>query len=147
MKAQGYGRRLAHTGISVGEREPRVHQLRRSVRARETLWQPAPEVASFTALGRTWEDTVIDPAPGFWPIFGPLGPTAGPGSPGNGPGFKNSAACTKKHPRRPIISPVRGHQRLGLSGGVRLEKTLAKFSLYLLYIVVVPLPRICLNAR
>ncbi len=46
-------------------------------------------------LGHNWadlrEDKMINPAPGFWRIFGPLGPTAGPGSPGNGPGSKNSA--------------------------------------------------------
>ena len=48
---------------------------------------------------------MINPAPGFWPIFGPLGPTAGPGSPGNGPGSNNSAGCTKNQPRRPIVSP------------------------------------------
>ena len=52
---------------------------------------------------------MINPAPGFWPIFGPLGPTAGPGSPGNGPGSKNSGGCTKNQPRRPILSPIRGH--------------------------------------
>ncbi len=52
---------------------------------------------------------MIDPAPGFWPILGPLGPTAGPGSPGNGPGSKNSAGCINKQPRRPIISLIRGH--------------------------------------
>ncbi len=34
---------------------------------------------------------MINPAPDFWPIFGPLGPTA---SPGNGPGSENSAGCT-----------------------------------------------------
>jgi hypothetical protein len=47
-------------------------------------------------------------APGFWPIFGLLGPMAGPGSLGNGSGSKNTAGCTKNLPRRPIISPVRG---------------------------------------
>ncbi len=52
---------------------------------------------------------MIDPALGFWPIFGPLGPTAGPGSPGNGPASKNGAGCTKNQPRRPIISPIRVH--------------------------------------
>ncbi len=50
---------------------------------------------------------MINPAPGFWPIFGPLGPAAGPGSPRNGPGSKNSAGCTKHQPRRPILSPIR----------------------------------------
>ncbi len=38
----------------------------------------------------TWaelrEDKMINPAPGFRPIFGPLGPTAGPGSLGTGSG-------------------------------------------------------------
>ncbi len=52
---------------------------------------------------------MITPAPGFWPIFGPPGPTAGPGSHGNGPGSKNSAGCTKSQPRRPIIGPSRGY--------------------------------------
>jgi hypothetical protein len=52
---------------------------------------------------------MINPAPGFWPFFGPLWPTAGPGSPGNGPGSKNSAGVTNNQPRRPILSPVRGH--------------------------------------
>ncbi len=52
---------------------------------------------------------MINPARGFWPMFGPLGPTAGPGSPGNGPGSKDSAACTKNQPRRPILSSIRGH--------------------------------------
>ncbi len=33
------------------------------------------------------EDKMINPAPGFWPIFDPLGPTAGPGSSGNGLGW------------------------------------------------------------
>ncbi len=50
-------------------------------------------------LKYTWadlrEDKMINPASG-WPIFGPLGPTAGFGSPGNGPGSKNSAGCTNK---------------------------------------------------
>ncbi len=32
------------------------------------------------------EDKMINPAPDFWPIFGPLGPTAGPGSLGTGIG-------------------------------------------------------------
>ncbi len=52
---------------------------------------------------------MINPAPGFWPIFGPSGPPAGPGSPGNGPGSKNSAGCTKNQPRGPILSPIRGY--------------------------------------
>ncbi len=55
------------------------------------------------------ENQLINPAPGFWPIFGPLGPTAGPGSPGKGPGSKNSAGCTTNQPRRRIPSPIRGH--------------------------------------
>ncbi len=46
---------------------------------------------------------------GFWPIFGPLGPTAGPGSPGEGPGSKNSAGCTTNQPCMPILRPVRGY--------------------------------------
>ncbi len=51
------------------------------------------------------EDNMIHPAPDFWPMLGPLG---GPGSPGNGPGSKNSAGCTKNQPRRPNLSPIRG---------------------------------------
>ncbi len=51
------------------------------------------------------EDKIINPAPGVWPIFGPLGHTAGPGSSGYGPGSKNSAGCTKNQPR---LSPIRG---------------------------------------
>ncbi len=42
------------------------------------------------------EDKMIGPAPGFGPIFGPLEPTAGPGSLGTGSGSKNSAGCAKK---------------------------------------------------
>ncbi len=34
------------------------------------------------------EDNMINPAPDFWPIFGPLGPTAGPGNPGTAPARK-----------------------------------------------------------
>ncbi len=41
------------------------------------------------------EDKMINQAPGFWPIFGPSGPTAGPGSLGTGSGSKTSASCTK----------------------------------------------------
>ncbi len=52
---------------------------------------------------------MINSAPGFWTIFGPLGPTAGHGSPGNGPGSKNSAGSTKNQPRSPILSAIRGH--------------------------------------
>ncbi len=55
------------------------------------------------------EDKKINQAQGFRPMFGPLGPTAGPGSPGNGPGSKNSTGCTKDQPRKPILSPTRGH--------------------------------------
>ena len=51
---------------------------------------------------------MVNPAPGFRPIFGPLEPTAGPGSPGNGPGPKNSVA-PKISPRRLIPRPVRGY--------------------------------------
>ncbi len=55
------------------------------------------------------EDQIINPAPGFEPIFGPLGPTAGPGSSGNGPGSENSVGCTNSQPRRPNLSPIRWH--------------------------------------
>ncbi len=55
------------------------------------------------------EDKMINPAPGFWPIFGPLGPTAGPGNPRNSPGSKNSAGCTKNQPRRPLLSLIHRH--------------------------------------
>jgi hypothetical protein len=52
---------------------------------------------------------MLNPAPGFWPIFGPLGPTAGPGSFGNGPGSKHSAGCTENQPWRSSLSPIREH--------------------------------------
>ena len=83
-----------------------------------TPWPVEPSGAPFRAL---WfanlrlarpdlrEDKMINPAPGFWPIFGPLGPTAGPGSPGHGPGSKHNAGCTNNQPRRPILSPIRRH--------------------------------------
>ncbi len=85
---------------------------------RAVMHRPRPGPAPYarrkrqrTQLHPGWadlrEDKIINPAPGFWPIFGPLGPTAGPGSPGNGPGSKNSAGCTKNQPRRPILSPIR----------------------------------------
>ncbi len=51
---------------------------------------------------------MINPAPGFWPIFGPLGPTAGPGSPGTGFGSKSRAGCAKSQLRRPILRFIRG---------------------------------------
>jgi hypothetical protein len=60
--------------------------------------------SDFLVFGR-----MINLAPGLWQIFGPLGPTAGPGSLGMGPGSKNSAGCTKSQPRRLILSPIRGH--------------------------------------
>ena len=41
---------------------------------------------------------MINLAPGFRSIFGPLGPTAGPGSPGNGPGSKHIAVCPNNQP-------------------------------------------------
>ncbi len=43
------------------------------------------------------EDNMINPAFGFRPIFGPLGPTAGPGSPG--PGSKIVQVAPKITPR------------------------------------------------
>ncbi len=52
---------------------------------------------------------MINPALGFCPIFGPLGPAAGPGSAGNGPGSNNTAGSAKNQPRGPILSPIRGH--------------------------------------
>ncbi len=52
---------------------------------------------------------MINPAPGFGPIFGPLGPTAGTGSLGTGSGLRASAACAENQPRRPILRPVRGY--------------------------------------
>ncbi len=51
----------------------------------------------------------MNPAPGFWPIFGPPGPPGGPGSPGTGPGSKSSAGCAKNQTPRPILSPIRGY--------------------------------------
>ena len=59
------------------------------------------------------EDKVINPAPGFWPIFGPLGPTAGPGSLGTGSGSKDGAGCTKHQARKQIICSIRGHRVFG----------------------------------
>ncbi len=55
------------------------------------------------------EGKMINPAPGFWPIFGLLGPTAGPGSLGTGSGATNRAGRAKIQPRRPLLSPIRGH--------------------------------------
>ncbi len=55
------------------------------------------------------EDKVINFAPGLWPIFDPLGPTAGPGNLGTGSGSTNSAGCATNQPRRPILRPVRGY--------------------------------------
>ncbi len=52
---------------------------------------------------------MINPAPDFWPIFDPLGPTAGPGILGTGFGSKNIAGCTKNQVRRSVIRPVRGY--------------------------------------
>ena len=52
---------------------------------------------------------MINPAPGFWPILGPLGPTASPGSLGTGSGSKNSAGGANKQPRKQIIRPGRGY--------------------------------------
>ncbi len=40
-------------------------------------------------LAGGWAD--LGEAPVFWSISGPLGPAAGPGSPGNGSGSKDSA--------------------------------------------------------
>jgi hypothetical protein len=51
----------------------------------------------------------MNPTPGFWLIFGPLGPTAGSGSLGMGSGSKDSAGCASNQPRKPIIRPVRGY--------------------------------------
>ncbi len=61
----------------------------------------------FIGFGDLREDKMIYPAPDLGPIFGHLGPTAGPGSPGNGLGSENSAGCTKNQPRRPILSLIR----------------------------------------
>ncbi len=52
---------------------------------------------------------MIDPAPGFCPIFGLLGPTAGPGSLEMGSGGENSAGRTKIQPLRPVLRPIRGY--------------------------------------
>ncbi len=51
------------------------------------------------------KDRMINPAPGFWLIFGPLGP----GRAGNSPGSEKSADCSKNQHRRPTLSPTRGH--------------------------------------
>ncbi len=55
------------------------------------------------------EDKMINPDPDFWPIFGTLRPTAGPGSHGTDQALKKSEGCTKNQPQRPIIKPVRGY--------------------------------------
>ncbi len=47
-------------------------------------------------------------------MFGPWGPTAGPGSHGTGTGSKDSRVCARYQPRRPIIRPVRGYFVLAL---------------------------------
>jgi hypothetical protein len=39
---------------------------------------------------------MINPASGFWQIFGPPGPPGGPGSPGHGPGSNNNAKSGSK---------------------------------------------------
>ncbi len=52
---------------------------------------------------------MIDAASGFRPIFGPLWPTAGPGSPGNGPGSKDIAGCAENQPLGSILSPILRH--------------------------------------
>jgi hypothetical protein len=52
---------------------------------------------------------MINLAPDFWPIFGPLGPTVGPGSLGTGLASKNIVGRTKNQPLRPIISLTRGY--------------------------------------
>jgi hypothetical protein len=67
------------------------------------------------------EDKMINPAPGFWPILGPLGPTASPGSHGIGHGLKNSADYTKNQPRIPILSPIRWH-RVFLGPTAKIQK-------------------------
>ncbi len=59
-------------------------------------------------LGIPWGDKMINQENVFG-LFGPPGPPGGLRSPGNGPGSKNSAGCTKNQPRRPILSPICGH--------------------------------------
>ncbi len=44
------------------------------------------------------ENEMMNPAPGFWTIFGPLGPTAGSGSPGNAPARKIVQVTSKISP-------------------------------------------------
>ncbi len=45
-------------------------------------------------------------APVFLQVFGPLGPTADPGSLGTGSGSNNGAGCTKNQPRIQITRPI-----------------------------------------
>ena len=52
---------------------------------------------------------MINPDPGFGPIFGPMGPTAGTGSLGTCSGSKTRAGCTKNQARSPFLSPIRGY--------------------------------------
>ncbi len=65
----------------------------------------------------TWadlrEDTMINPALAFWPIFGPLGPTAGPGSPRTDPIRKttNVLAIASGSPKGvPLLLSEAGNQ-------------------------------------
>ncbi len=66
--------------------------------------------APYRGLGVVWadlrEDTMINPASGFRPIFCPPEPPGGSRSPGNGAIFR--AGCTNNQTRRPILSPIRG---------------------------------------
>ncbi len=44
------------------------------------------------------EDKMINPAPDVWPTFGPMGPTAGAGSPGDDSGSKKVQVAPKISP-------------------------------------------------
>ncbi len=65
------------------------------------------------------EDKMINPAPGFWPIFGPLKPAAGPGSHGTGSGSKDNAGCVKNQPPRPSIMLFRGYFEFSVPAATR----------------------------
>ncbi len=64
---------------------------------RGRLWRvsaPGPPFGCRCPSRGLWADPredKINPAPGFWQILGPVGPTAGPGSLGTGSGLKKSA--------------------------------------------------------
>ena len=115
--------RRARKGVQILRTYPSQPLRRHPLRGISTQSRPLPsqvfqrakqrvQIARALCPGSCWvdlkDDKMINPAPGCWPIFGPLGPTAGPGSLGTGSGSKNSAGCTKDQPRGPLLGPIRG---------------------------------------